>query len=60
MAAKIVGVVFVEDEEDEEVITVDYEEQVLFIEYGETKLAFDAKEFLDAVFSAIFEEVQEE
>jgi len=56
MARQLVGTVIVENDASDEVITTYKDENNLFIEYGETKLVFDIKEFLTAVLDVLIDE----
>ena len=56
MAKQVVGTVIVENDASDEVVTLYRDEINLYIEYGETKLVFDVREFLSAVIDILLEE----
>lgn len=49
MAKQIVILVDIEGEAHDEILEIYLEDKALFLEYGETRLVVDAKEFLKAV-----------
>ena len=59
MAAKIVAYFITNEKDvDETVLTISKEEDTLILEYYDSKIAVDVKEFLKAVIDVILEEVK--
>ena len=56
MSEKLVGVVVIEGDHHEEIVTMYVEGRNIYFEYGETTIVFDVKELLKKIVDEVIEE----